>query len=71
MLTFKDWVELKLVNSEGEPVPNAEYELHLPDGTTRTGVLNAEAYAREEDLPPGVCIVVFSQPAEPAPSEAG
>ncbi|MBT8399865.1 MAG: carboxypeptidase-like regulatory domain-containing protein [Rhodothermia bacterium] len=61
LLTFKDFVEVRLRDDDGAPIPDAEYVLHLPDGSQRTGTLDAEGTAREEDVPPGVCVVVFPE----------
>lgn len=60
LLTFKSWVEIRLLDAEGEPVPQAEYTLILPNGEERTGTLDDNGEAREEDVPPGPCRVVFA-----------
>ncbi|MFQ5551509.1 MAG: hypothetical protein ACE5FJ_09775, partial [Gemmatimonadales bacterium] len=59
LLQFRDWIQVELVNAEGRPVPEADYELTLPDGTTRTGTLDDNGIAREEDVPPGPVRLVF------------
>nr|MBN2276486.1 hypothetical protein [candidate division Zixibacteria bacterium] len=53
LLEFKDWIELQLIDDEGYPIPDKEYELTLPDGTTREGKLDEEGRVRIEDIPPG------------------
>lgn len=59
LLEFKDWIGIELRDSDGNPIPNEEYVLYLADGTERKGKLNSEGFATEENLPPGVLIVVF------------
>jgi len=59
LLEFKDWIEINVLNSDGSPVADEEYIIHLPDGSERQGQLNSEGYAREEDVPPGDYIVTF------------
>lgn len=55
----KGWVELELVDEEGNPVPNARYILCLPDGTERSGVLGDDGRRREEGIESGVVKVTF------------
>jgi hypothetical protein len=59
LVTFKDWIKIELHDDKGNIVPDASYILHLPDGSERRGNLNSDGYAIEENLPPGVVIVVF------------
>jgi len=59
LLRFKDWIEINLVNDDGLPIGNIEYELVLPDGTTNTGSLDDSGVARFEDIPPGAFKVIF------------
>lgn len=61
LLAFKDWIQVELISADGEPVANAEYELTLPDGSTRTGTLDENGISREEDIPPGPIRLVFPQ----------
>ncbi|MFQ5498512.1 MAG: hypothetical protein ACE5FH_02465 [Candidatus Zixiibacteriota bacterium] len=60
LLTFKDWIEIKLVNQYGRPMPEEDYSLSLPDGTKRSGKLDKSGYAKEENIPPGQYEVEFS-----------
>lgn len=53
LLEFKDWVELELVDEEGNQKPDEEYIIHLPDGTQKKGNLDSKGYAKVEDIPPG------------------
>jgi hypothetical protein len=59
LLTFKDWLEIRLTQGDGEPVPNADYIVHLPDGTERRGTLDGDGFAKEDKIPPGICDIEF------------
>lgn len=59
LLEFKDWIEIKLKDQEGNPFPNEEYIFSLPDGTIRKGKLDENGYKREENLPPGHLNIKF------------
>jgi len=59
LLTFKDYIEITLKDMAGNPRPNENYKLHLPDGSERAGQLDANGYARERDIPPGNVLVEF------------
>jgi hypothetical protein len=59
LLTFKDYIEIELKNEDGVVSANEKYILHLADGSERKGQLNAEGYAREENIPPGEIQVEF------------
>jgi hypothetical protein len=56
----KDWVEITLVDENGDPVPGEAYRLELPDGSVREGALDAGGKARVEGIDPGACRVTFS-----------
>lgn len=60
----QELVELELVDEDGNAVPNAKYELHLPSGEVRKGTLDGSGKARVEKVPPGACRVVFPDFAE-------
>jgi type VI secretion system secreted protein VgrG len=53
------FVELQLVDEDGNPVANAKYELHVPNGEVKKGSLDGSGKARVENVPPGACRVVF------------
>jgi hypothetical protein len=55
----KTWVEVELVDQDGDPVPDVQYRVELPDGTTKTGKLGANGRARVSDIDPGTCKVSF------------
>lgn len=56
----KSWIEIKLVDEEGEPVPGERYKVTLPDGqTVAEGTLDEKGFARVEGFEPGNCQVTF------------
>jgi len=67
LLKFKDWIEIKLVDSDGYPIKNIEYELHLPDGEIKKGKLDDDGYAKVDDIPPGKYEVRFPYLKAPNP----
>lgn len=65
LLEFKDWIEIKLQDDEGNPIADEEYIIYLPDGTTRRGNLDAEGKVKLEDIPPGNYRIVYPNTASP------
>jgi type VI secretion system secreted protein VgrG len=56
----KTWIEIKLVDQDGNPVPGEEYIVKLPDGqTVATGTLDENGFARVDNIDPGNCEVIF------------
>lgn len=55
----KNWVELELVDGDGNPVPDARYKLCLPDGTEREGVLGKDGRGREDGIDHDMIKVTF------------
>lgn len=53
------WIEIQLVDSDGKPVPGMEYEIRLPDGSTRSGALDCRGTARCDGIVPGQCTIRF------------
>jgi type VI secretion system secreted protein VgrG len=53
------WIEIRLVDDEGQPLAGELYRITTPDGRRRDGYLNADGYAREEGFVPGMCKVAF------------
>lgn len=51
--TPNDTVEVRLSSTDGYPIPEIEYELHLSDGSVRRGRLDATGTAFERGVPPG------------------
>ncbi len=58
-LDYKDYVEITLVDGEGNAVKGADYKLYTASGEIRTGKLNNDGYAKEENIPPGPTSVTF------------
>ena len=56
----KTWVEIELVDEEGNPVAGERYAVTLADGTTvAQGTLDQNGFARIEGIDPGTCKVTF------------
>ncbi|MCH7704889.1 MAG: type VI secretion system tip protein VgrG [Planctomycetes bacterium] len=53
------WIEIKLVDEEGEPIPSERYKITLPDGTEKEGSLDANGKARVDGIEPGSCEITF------------
>jgi hypothetical protein len=53
------WIEIELVDQDGNPVPNVEYRIECDDGRIRTGTTGPSGTAREEGLQDGNCKVSF------------
>jgi uncharacterized Zn-binding protein involved in type VI secretion len=59
-LEYQDYLEIELRNEQDEAVPRAEYFVQMPHGGVRTGKLDADGFGREDNLPPGKCLVQFT-----------
>lgn len=55
----KTWIEIELIDPNGQPVPHERYKLTLPDGSVKWGRLDSFGKARVERLQPGTCQVTF------------
>jgi hypothetical protein len=53
------WVALTVVDDDepGRPLPQLQFRMRLPDGSTRTGALDGQGHALVEDIEPGRCWV--------------
>jgi hypothetical protein len=71
LLTFKDYLELRMLDNDGMPVGDIGYKVHLPDGTERDGSLDSEGYSREDGIPPGMCRVEFEDPDDSGADDDG
>jgi uncharacterized Zn-binding protein involved in type VI secretion len=59
ILTYRDYIEIRLREHDETPIPNAEYRLHLATGEIRTGNVDGQGNARIENIPPCKCKVEF------------
>ncbi len=57
----KTWIEIKLVDAHGQPVPGEPYRIELPNGEVRTGSLDSKGLARIDGIDPGTCKVSFPE----------
>ncbi len=56
----RSWIEIELVDEEGDPVPGEKYRITLSDGQTQAeGALDEKGFARLEGIEPGTCRVTF------------
>lgn len=55
----KTWVEVQLVDMDGNPMKSARYTIKLPDGSLQEGFLSREGIARYENIDPGMCEISF------------
>jgi len=55
----ESYVDIKLVDEDGNPVPGEKYEILLPDGTVAKGTLSNSGVARVEGFKSGDCKVSF------------
>jgi hypothetical protein len=53
------WIEVRLVDEVGAPVPGERYLIKLPDGSTREGSLDAHGLLHLRDIDPGSCEFTF------------
>jgi len=55
------WIVVELLEHDGTPMAGEPYEIRLPGGEVRTGVLDADGRAVMEGIDPGVAIVRFPE----------
>ena len=53
------WIEIELIDEDGQPVAGESYEIELPDGSVASGTLDGKGGARVEGFRPGACKVSF------------
>ncbi len=59
LLGYKDWIEIELKDEVNNPIANEDYIIYLSNGEIRKGKLNSKGYKKEENIPPGNCIIKF------------
>jgi len=57
----KHWIEIALVDDNGNPIAGQGYQIRLPNGTVLTGSLDSRGLARVEGIDPGTCKVTFPE----------
>jgi hypothetical protein len=55
----KTFIEIELVDEEGNPVAGESFEITLPDGTVVDGTLDDNGRARADGFDPGSCQITF------------
>lgn len=55
----KSWVEIKLVDEDGKPVPGEMYAITLGDQTIASGTLDEKGFARVDHIDPGQVRITF------------
>jgi len=56
----KHWIEIQLLDEDGNPVPGEPYKITLPDGSTvADGTLDDKGHARVSNIDSGTCQVTF------------
>jgi hypothetical protein len=55
------WIEVRLVDQEGNAVPGERYQIRLPDASLMEGMLDDTGKVRFEDNVPGQAIVTFPE----------
>jgi len=53
------WIEIRLVDTKKNPVPNEKYQIRMPDSSLVEGALDSEGKARLEGILPGQCTICF------------
>lgn len=69
LLLFKDDVDMRLLEPDGTPVAEQNFELHLADGSVQTGQLDENGGFRQEDIPPGPFRVTYPDVLGPIPED--
>jgi hypothetical protein len=59
MLQPSGIIEIELTDDDGQPVGGEAFELLLPDGSKRSGQLDADGYTKVTSIPEGTCQVTF------------
>jgi len=55
------WIEIKLEDEEGQPVPGERYRIEHKDGSVTEGVLGADGTARLDGIQRGDCKITFPE----------
>jgi hypothetical protein len=55
----RTWIEIHLVDQDGNPLPGRRYRLQITDGSVREGVVGADGAIRVSGIDPGQCSISF------------
>jgi len=55
----KSWIEVHLVDEDGNPVAGAHYKIQLPDSSIMDGSLDDQGKVRFDGIVPGTAIISF------------
>jgi type VI secretion system secreted protein VgrG len=64
------WIEIEMVDEQGQPVPGVRYRVVVPDGSAAEGTLDAKGFARVEGFEKGDCKISFPDLDQDAWEEA-
>ncbi|MEO7244077.1 MAG: hypothetical protein ABIX12_02890 [Rubrivivax sp.] len=53
------WIEFKLVDKKGAPIPGEPYRVRLPDQSLQTGRLDRDGKVRFDGILPGEAVISF------------
>ena len=57
----KNWIEIKLVDENNQPIAGEKYRITLPDGRVEEGNLDGNGVARFDSIDPGNCKIAFPE----------
>lgn len=60
-LAKSDWIEIEVVDQDGEPLSGARYTLQLADKSVREGALDADGFVGVYEIESGTCNVVVGE----------
>lgn len=55
------WVEIEVVDDDGNKIIGEKYEIELPDGSKRKGVTDSKGQIRVENIDDGNCKITFPE----------
>lgn len=61
------WIEIAVIDANGEPITGRPYRLRLPDGSVRKGTLDARGMIRFDDVDPGDCTLELLDESSESP----
>lgn len=57
----KTWIEIRLVDQDGNPVSGGKYKLKITDGSVREGSLDDDGRVKVSGIDPGTCTLWFPE----------